>query len=120
MNGTRIALISTKPYIAMLIALFYVLPATAEENLVTIHSPTDGAKLEAGHTYKLEYEVKAVAKADHVHLFVDGDEVAIGHKLKGSFTLGPLKAGSRKVCISPVNKNHTPMAVQACINVTVQ
>ena len=96
------------------------MPAAAEDNPVTIHSPADGAKLEAGHTYKLEYEVKSVAKADHVHLFVDGSEVAIAHKLKGSFTLGPLETGSRKVCISPVNKNHTAVAAQACINVTVQ
>ena len=109
-----------KLLITILTALFCVLPASAEENPVTIHSPADGEKLEAGHTYKLEYEVKAVAKADHVHLFIDGEEIATGHKLKGSFTLGPLKTGSRKVCISPVNKNHTPMAAQACINVTVQ
>jgi hypothetical protein len=109
----------TKLHITMLITLFCVLPAAAEEKLVTIHSPTDGANLEAGQTYKLEYEVKAIAKADHVHLFVDGDEVEIAHKLKGSFSLGPLKTGFRKVCISPVNKNHTSVAGQACINVTV-
>jgi len=55
-----------------------------------------------------------------VHLFVDGDEAAMAHKLKGSFKLGPLKEGNRKVCVSPVNKNHTPIGAQACINVTVQ
>ena len=114
------ALPPTNPRIAMLMALFYLLPASAEENLVTIHSPADGENLEAGQTYKLQYEVKAAAKADHVHLFVDGDEVAIAHKLKGSFTLGPLKTGPRKVCISPVNKNHTAVAGQACVNVIVQ
>ena len=69
---------------------------------------------------KLEYEVQASAKVEHVHLFVDGDEVGMVHKLKGSFELGPLKAGERKVCVSPVNKNHTPIGAQACITVTVQ
>ncbi len=98
----------------------FVLPAVAEDSLATILSPADGAKLEAKHTYKLEYEVQASAKVDHVHLFVDGDEVGMAHKLKGSFKLGPLKAGSRKVCVSPVNKNHTPIGAQACIHVTVQ
>jgi hypothetical protein len=97
-----------------------VLPVMAEDSPTTILSPADGAKLEAKHTYKLEYEVKPVAKADHVHLFVDGDEAAMAHKLKGSFTLGPLKPGNRKVCVSPVNKNHTPIGAQTCINVTVQ
>jgi hypothetical protein len=98
----------------------FVLPAAAEDSLATILAPADGAKLEAKHTYKLEYEVTSSAKVDHVHLFVDGDEVAMAHKLKGSFKLGPLKAGDRKVCVSPVNKNHTPIGTQACINVTVQ
>ncbi|HUI19435.1 MAG TPA: hypothetical protein VLZ74_00085 [Methylocella sp.] len=102
------------------LALFAVPPAAAEDSLATILSPADGAKLEAKHTYKLEYEVKAAEKVDHVHLFVDGDEVGMAHKLKGSFKLGPLKAGDRKVCVSPVNKNHTPVGAQACINVTVQ
>jgi hypothetical protein len=98
----------------------YVLPAAAEDSFATILSPADGAKLEAKHTYKLEYEVKPVAKADHVHIYVDGDETGMAHKLKGSFKLGPLKSGDRKVCVSPVNKNHTPIGAQACINVTVQ
>ena len=99
---------------------FFVLPAVAEDSLATILSPEDGAKLEPKHTYKLEYEVQPSAKVDHVHLFVDGDEVGMVHKLKGSFKLGPLKAGDRKVCVSPVNKNHTPIGAQACITVTVQ
>jgi hypothetical protein len=75
--------------------------------------------LETKHTYKLDYEVKG-EKVDHVHLFVDGDEVGMAHKLKGSFKLGPLKPGDRKVCVSPVNKAHIPIGAQACITVTVQ
>jgi hypothetical protein len=97
-----------------------VRPAAAEESFATILAPTDGAQLNAKQTYKLEYEVKPAAKVDHVHLFVDGDEVGIAHKLKGTFKLGPLKPGDRKVCVSPVNKAHTPIGAQACINVTVQ
>jgi hypothetical protein len=98
----------------------YLLPAAAEDSFATILSPAEGAKLEAKHTYKLEYEVTAAPKVDHVHLFVDGDEVGMAHKLKGSFKLGPLKSGDRKVCVSPVNKAHTPIGAQACITVTVQ
>lgn len=106
--------------IALIGLLFCILPAGAEDSLATILSPADGAKLEAKHTYKLEYEVKPTAKADHVHLFVDGDEAAMAHKLKGSFKLEPLKPGDRKVCVSPVNKNHTPIGAQTCIMVTVR
>jgi hypothetical protein len=53
-------------------------------------------------------------------MFVDGEQTAIARQLEGSFTLGPLKPGARKVCVSPVNKAHTPIAAQSCINVTVQ
>ena len=87
---------------------------------MTISAPANGEKLAAGQTYKVDYDVKESTKAHHVHLFVDGVEIATGHKLKGSFPLGPLKAGERKVCISPVNKNHTPVGGQACVTVAVQ
>jgi hypothetical protein len=104
----------------LLISCFCILQAAAEENLVTILLPADGAKLAASQPYTLEFEVKPAAKAEHVHLLVDGEETAVSHKLKGSFTLGPLNPGDRKICISPVNKNHTAIAGQTCINVTVQ
>ena len=106
--------------IALIGTQLCILPAAAEDSLATILSPADGAKLEAKHTYKLEYEVKPSAKVDHVHIYVDGDETGMAHKLKGSFKLGPLKPGERKVCVSPVNKNHTPIGAQTCIMVTVQ
>ena len=79
----------------------FILPAVAEDSLVTILAPADGAKLEAKKTYTLDYEVQASVKADHVHLFVDGDEVGMVHKLKGSFKLGPLKAGDGKSASAP-------------------
>jgi hypothetical protein len=94
--------------------------ALAEESLVTLKSPAEGDALTAAKTYKVEYEVKAGTKAHHVHLFVDGEEVATGHKLVGSFPLGPLKPGERKICVAPVNKNHTPIGAKSCVTVTVQ
>jgi len=101
-------------------AALFIPSAAAEPSLATILAPADGAKLAANQTHKLDYEVQPNEKADHVHLFVDGSEAALAHKLKGSFKLGPLTAGNHKVCVSPVNKNHTPVGPQACITVTVQ
>ncbi|WP_026606155.1 hypothetical protein [Methylocapsa acidiphila] len=98
----------------------WFLTAAAEDNLVTIVTPADGATLEAKHSTKLEYEVKPVVKADHVHLYVDNDEAAMSHTLKGKFTLGPLKAGEHKVCVRPVSKMHAPIGAESCINVTVK
>ena len=94
--------------------------ARAEDNVVTILSPADGDKIAASQPLKLDYEVKSGAAAHHVHLYVDDAEAATGHKLKGSFSAGPLKAGEHKVCVAPVNKNHTPIANRACITVTAQ
>jgi hypothetical protein len=106
--------------VAGIATAIYAPPAAAEKSFAKILSPADGANLNANQTYKLEYEVEHAPKVDHVHMFVDGDEVGMAHKLKGSFKLGPLKPGDRKVCVSPVNKAHTPIGAQACINVTVQ
>lgn len=97
-----------------------VSPACSEDGLATLISPANGAKLAAGQTHKVEYEVKPGSGAHHVHLFVDGEETATGHKLKGSFPLGPLKAGEKKVCVAPVNKNHTPIGAQTCVTVVVE
>jgi len=121
----KASVICARAFIAVAIfpsagAALFVLPAAAEPSLATILAPADGEKLEANRTYKLEYEVQPNDKADHVHLFVDGGEAALAHKLKGSFKLGPLKAGNHKVCVSPVNKNHTPVGAQTCITVTAQ
>ena len=94
--------------------------ALAADSLVTIGAPADGAKLAAGKASKVEYEVQAGTKAHHVHLFVDGGEVGTAHKLKGSFELPALKAGEHKICVAPVNTNHTPIGEKACVTITAE
>jgi hypothetical protein len=94
--------------------------ALAADRLVTIGAPADGAKLAAGKASKVDYEVQAGTKAHHVHLFVDGGEVGTAHKLKGSFELPALKAGEHKICVAPVNTNHTPIGEKACITITAE
>ncbi len=94
--------------------------ALAADQLVTIGAPAEGAKLPAGKPSKVDYEVQAGTKAHHVHLFVDGGEVGTAHKLKGSFELPALKAGEHKICVAPVNTNHTPIGEKACVSVTAE
>jgi hypothetical protein len=105
---------------SLLLFNVFAFAASAEDNLVTIITPADGTVLKAKQTYSLQYEVKPITKADHVHLYVDGDETGMSHTLKGKFTLGPLKTGERKVCVKPVNHAHTPIGAESCITVTVQ
>jgi hypothetical protein len=94
--------------------------ALAEEASVTIHSPADGATLDAMVQNKVEFEVEPGPRGDHVHFYVDGEEVAVLRQLKGSYTLGSLTPGERELCIKVVNKNHTPIGVEKCITVAVE
>jgi hypothetical protein len=112
---------SQRAYIVLVTVHLFAAPAGAEEaTLAIILSPADGATLKAEQVSTLEYEVKPEAKAEHVHLYIDGDEAAIGHKLKAGLPLGPLTPGDHKICISPVNKAHTRTTAQTCISVKVQ
>ena len=106
--------------VALVVSSLPAEPALAADTLVTISAPAEGAKLSAGKPSKVEYEVQAGTKAHHVHLFVDGGEVGTAHKLKGSFELPALKAGGHKICVAPVNTNHTPIGEKACISVTAE
>lgn len=91
----------------------------AADASVTITAPADGAKLDAMEQNKIVYDVVPGPKGDHTHLYVDGKEVAILRKLKGSHTLASLAPGKHAICIKVVNKAHTPIGVEKCIKVSV-
>jgi hypothetical protein len=97
-----------------------VAPARAEDSRAAILSPADGAKLPAKQNFDLQYEVHEGAKADHVHLYIDGDEAAVIHKLKGSYTIDGLDPGKHGICLRVVNKSHVPVGTESCIHVTVE
>jgi len=104
-----------------LAAVTGVAPASfAAEGSVTITSPAEGAKLDAMAQNKIVYEVMPGARGDHVHLYVDGKEVAVLRALKGSRTLDTLAPGDRTLCIKVVNKAHTPIGVEKCVKVRVE
>ena len=94
--------------------------AAAAEPYVRITSPADGATLDAMDQNRLVYEVDPGPRGDHVHVYVDGDEVGILRQLKGSYTLETLAPGSRELCVKVVNKAHTPIGVQDCVEVRVE
>ncbi len=89
----------------------------AEDGSVTISSPADGAKI-AARGAKIDYSVVPGPKGDHVHFYVDGDQVGLLHQLKGSYTLDKLSAGAHTLCIKVVDKGHTPTGVEKCVKVT--
>lgn len=103
-----------------LVSLGVVSAAFAQAGSVKILSPADGATLDVLDQNRIVYEVVPGPKVDHVHLYVDGKEVAILREIKGSYTLDTLSPGSRELCIKVVNKAHVPTGVEQCIKVKVE
>ncbi len=89
----------------------------AADASVTISSPADGAKVGTSGI-AVAYEVVTGPKGDHVHFYVDDQEVKVLRQLKGTYTVDSLKAGMHTLCIKIVDKSHTPIGGEKCIKVT--
>lgn len=100
------------------LALALAQPALAQGS-VKILAPANGARLDALDENRLVYEVVPGPRGDHVHVYIDGKEVGILRKLKGSYLLESMAAGKRDICIKVVNKAHVPIGVEQCVQVTV-
>ncbi len=110
-----------KLYIMLLIlAGFSASLAMAAEAQVEIISPVEGAKLDGMEQNKIVYNVTRGPGGDHVHIYIDGTEKALMREMKGSYTMEMLFPGDHELCIKIVNKNHTPIGVEKCVNVTVE
>jgi hypothetical protein len=106
---------------ALVLGLFLAIPLTAlGEGKVLITSPTDGATQDAMNEIRVAYEVDPGPRGDHAHLYVDNKEVAILRKLKGSYPIETPTAGKHSLCVKIVNKNHVPIGIGQCIQVTVE
>jgi hypothetical protein len=94
--------------------------ATLAQGKVTITAPADGATLDAMGENRLLYDVDPGPRGDHVHVYVDNEEVGILRKLKGSYLLETLSPGKRAICVKVVNKAHVPVGIEQCVRVTVK
>lgn len=94
--------------------------ASLAQGSVVITSPAEGATLDALAENHLVYEVDPGPRGDHVHVYVDGKEVALLRKLKGSTLLETLSPGVRTMCLKVVNKGHVPIGIEKCVKVTVK
>ncbi len=105
---------------ASLVFSCYVPGAFAADASVAISSPANGAKFDPKSDIKINYDVSLGDKGDHTHLYVDKDEAVTLRGLKGTHALGKLSQGQHEICIKVVNKAHTPIGAQKCINVSVE
>lgn len=94
--------------------------AMAAAASVTILAPADGATLDVMEQNMVDYAWSHGPGSDHVHLYVDGKEVAILRALEGSYPLENLSPGKHDLCIKVVNKNHTPIGVEKCVAVMAE
>ncbi len=112
---------SSKVFAAAVLGLCLSAPAAyAADGKVTISAPTKGAILDAMEENRVVYNVDPGPRGDHVHVYVDEQEVGILRQLKGSYLLESLASGQHDVCIKVVNKAHVPVGVQDCVKVTVK
>jgi hypothetical protein len=112
MNGVKAAAIA-----AWIVGGFGLTgPAYSDEGSVTISSPADGSKL-TGSSAKIVFDVAPGSKGEHVHVYVDGEEVGRLHQLKGSYTVDKLSVGKHWLCIRVVDKGHTPVGLEKCVSV---
>ena len=108
------------PMLLLMLASLSGPAAMATEAKVDITLPADGAKLDAKAQNKIVYDVTLGGEGDHIHVYVDGKQVALLRQMKGSHNLEPLAHGSREICIKMVNKNHTPIGVERCVKVMAE
>ena len=94
--------------------------AALGQGKVMITAPKEGAMLDAMGENKLVYEADPGPRGDHVHVYVDKEEVGILRKLKGSYLLETLSPGQRIICVKVVNKAHVPIGTAQCVHVTVK
>lgn len=87
---------------------------------VDILAPQDGAVVSRSEPLALEYDVEPGPKGDHVHVYVDGREVAILRQLEGRYEVGRLRPGRHELAIKVVNRAHVPIGVESSVQVTVQ
>jgi hypothetical protein len=107
------------PVLVFILTSFTPLAMAAGEK-VDIISPKDGTKFTSKVENTMEYEVTLGAAGGHIHLYLDGKEVALLRQKKGSYTFDTLAQGAHEICLKIVNKNHTPIGVERCIKVTVE
>jgi len=107
---------SVVKFAAIIVALGLCGVAYSEGGAVNISSPAEGAKV-ALNGIKLVYDVAPGTKGDHVHIYVDGEQTAQLHQLKGSYTVDKLTAGKHWLCVRVVDKANAPVGLEQCVGV---
>ena len=104
----------------LILAGFAAPLAMAADSKIDITSPADGAKLDSKAQNKIDYNITLAGAGNHIHIYVDGEKVALLRQMKGSYTFESLAKGKREICIKIVDSGHTPIGTDRCVKVTVE
>ncbi|MCK9532187.1 MAG: large conductance mechanosensitive channel protein MscL [Gammaproteobacteria bacterium] len=110
----------SKEGMLLVVLIAWLAPSLAQDAFVRIDAPEEGAMLDAMEQHQLVYEVQPGPRGNHVHLYVNDDEVAILRELQGRHTLETLPPGTHDICVKVVNRGHVPIGVEDCVKATVQ
>lgn len=86
---------------------------------VTILSPKGGDELSFNRAIIVKYKMAKGERGSHVHFYVDGENIGMTRVKKGSFDLGKLAQGQRRISMKLVNSTHAPVGVDVSIVVTI-
>jgi hypothetical protein len=110
--------------LALLILLPGLGPSSAlraeETASIQILSPENGAQLDAGESYPLEYAVVPGPGGDHFHVWVDSERGPGVHERKGIYQLPKMTPGEHTITLKVVDKGHVPTGPQKSIKVRVR
>jgi hypothetical protein len=104
--------------VAALGLLLVIAPSIAlgQQASLKIVTPKDGEPVSNNIT--LKWEFKKAGNADHVHLYLDGDNQ--GPRYGTSAELKGLSSGSHTVRIIAATKSHQEIGPETTVNVTVK
>ncbi|MFO0773436.1 MAG: hypothetical protein U0172_02065 [Nitrospiraceae bacterium] len=81
---------------------------------ITITSPKDGEVLD-GKSFELKYEQEKAGKANHAHVYLDGQ---YQKGFKGTFSNVP--AGKHEIKVSAATDDHKALETEAVVHVEVK
>ncbi len=112
------------PLVVLAVASLWVLAGPAlraeEKASIQILSPENGAQLDAGESYPLEYAVVPGPGGDHFHVWVDSERGPGVHDRKGVYQLPKMTPGEHTITLKVVDKGHVPTGPAKSIKVRVK
>ncbi|MCU7843852.1 MAG: sulfur globule family protein [Candidatus Thiodiazotropha sp. (ex Monitilora ramsayi)] len=95
-------------------------PQASSKGSVKILNPKPNEVVSSRVPLVVKYDVDPGPRGDHVHVYLNGREVAILRQLKGEHNLGRVRPGAYEVAIKVVNRQHVPIGIEQSVAINVR